>query len=72
MNNVGLMMPLRMVLVTEPPANITPKVSKIAAAINACFRVNALEPTEVPMALATSLAPMPQAMINPKVQASTK
>src|SRR5690606_34144470 len=35
----------------------------------ACLSVNTLEPTEVPMALETSLAPMPQAMNSPKTQA---
>ena len=34
----------------------------------ACATVNALAPTEVPMALATSLAPMPHAIKNPKIQ----
>ena len=36
----------------------------------ACLMVSAFEPTEVPMALATSLAPTPQAMKNPNIQAS--
>ena len=35
----------------------------------ACLMVSAREPTEVPMALATSLAPTPQAMKKPKRQA---
>jgi hypothetical protein len=55
-------MPLRMVFVTVPPASMAPPNSKIAATIIAPRRVSAPEPTEVPMALATSLAPMFQAM----------
>src|SRR5690606_17082119 len=35
----------------------------------ACLMVRAREPTEVPMALATSLAPTPQAMKKPNRQA---
>ena len=36
---------------------------------NAVLRVMAPEPTEVPNALATSLAPIPHAMIKPNTQA---
>ena len=39
------------------------------ATMIACLMVNAREPTEVPMALATSLAPTPQAMKKPNAQA---
>src|SRR5690606_3093390 len=38
----------------------------------ACLMVSAREPTDVPMALATSLAPTPQAMKKPNAQASTR
>ncbi len=58
----GSMIPLRMVLVTVPPAMKAPANSKMAAIRIACLTVMAPEPTEVPMALATSLAPMPQVM----------
>ena len=47
------------VVVTEAPAKYAPKNSKIAAMTNACVRVRALLPTEVPIAFATSLAPIP-------------
>jgi hypothetical protein len=56
------MMPLRMVDVTSPPARKAPRNSNTAAIRIACFTVMARAPTEVAMALATSLAPMPQAM----------
>ena len=35
----------------------------------ACFRVIALLPTEVPIAFATSLAPIPYAIKNPTIDA---
>jgi hypothetical protein len=38
--------------------------------ITACFIVNALEPTEVAIALATSFAPIPQAIKSPKQPAN--
>jgi hypothetical protein len=63
------MMPFRMVVVTWPPARNAPANSNIAAITMACFMVIALEPTDVPIALATSLAPMPQVMKNPKAMA---
>ncbi len=56
------MIPLRMVLVTWPPARKAPENSKIAAMMIALRTVMAPDPTEVPMALATSLAPTPQVM----------
>ncbi len=62
-------MPLRIVLVTSPPARKAPENSKITAMMIACLIVIAREPTEVPMALATSLAPTPQAMKKPKAAA---
>ena len=63
-------MPLRIVDVTCPPARKAPVNSKIAAMITACFIVNALEPTEVAIAFATSFAPIPQAINNPKLAAN--
>ena len=54
--------PLRIVEVTSPPARKAPRNSKIAAIMIACLTVIALEPTDVAIAFATSLAPMPQAM----------
>ncbi len=56
------MIPLRMVLVTCPPARKAPENSKTAAMMTACRTEIAPEPTDVPMALATSFAPMPQHM----------
>ena len=57
-----LRMPFRTVSVTASPAKKAPQNSNTAAMMTACLRVSALEPTEVPMALATSFAPMFQAM----------
>ena len=54
--------PLRTVLVTASPAKKAPANSKIAAIMTACLRVSARDPTEVPIAFATSFAPMFQAM----------
>jgi len=64
-------MPLRMVDVTSPPASTAPRNSNTAATSIACLIVSALEPTEVAIALATSLAPMPQAMNRPNKAART-
>ena len=64
------MIPLRIVFVTSPPASTAPENSNTAAMISACLIVMAREPTEVAIALATSLAPMPQAMNRPKAAAS--
>jgi hypothetical protein len=47
------------VLVTAPPRVTAPVNSKIAAMTTALHNFKVLEPTEVPKALATSLAPMP-------------
>ena len=63
-------MPLRTVAVTSPPANTAPANSKITAIMTACLNVIAPEPTEVPIALATSLAPIPQAINRPKPMAN--
>ena len=48
-----------------------PANSKIAAIMIAVLIVMAPDPTDVPMALATSLAPMPQVMKTPKTIANT-
>jgi len=55
-------MPFRTVSVTASPAKNAPQNSKIAAIMTAYLSVNARLPTEVPIALATSLAPMFHAM----------
>ena len=55
-------MPLRIVDVTSPPARNAPRNSNIAAIIIACLIVIARDPTDVAMAFATSLAPIPQAI----------
>jgi hypothetical protein len=60
---------LRIVDVTSPPARNAPKNSKIEARITALVIVNALLPTEVPIAFATSLAPIPHAMKSPAMHA---
>ena len=65
------MIPLRMVAVTSPPARKAPANSKMAAMMTECLMVRALEPTDVAMALATSFAPMPQAMNMPNSAART-
>ena len=54
--------PFLTVSVTASPAKKAPQNSNTAAIITACLNVKALEPTEVPIALATSLAPMFHAM----------
>ena len=66
------MMPLRTVSVTSPPARAAPANSKTIAMRMACLMVIARAPTEVPMALATSLAPTPQAMKKPKITAAAR
>ncbi len=55
-------MPFRTVSVTASPAKNAPANSNMAAMITACLSVRALDPTDVPIALATSLAPMFHAM----------
>jgi hypothetical protein len=55
-------MPLRTVSVTWPPARMAPPNSKMPAIRTAPPIVIAPEPRLVPMALATSFAPMAQAM----------
>jgi hypothetical protein len=59
---LGSMIPLRMVEVTWPPAIAAPANSKMPAMMIAVVTVMAPDPTDVPMTLATSLAPMPQVM----------
>ena len=54
--------PLRTVSVTCPPAKNAPANSKIAATRIAPQTVRAPDPTLVPIALATSLAPIAQAI----------
>ena len=54
--------PFLTVSVTASPAKKAPANSKIAAIITACFNVSAREPTEVPIAFATSFAPIFHAM----------
>ena len=61
----GDTIPFLIVEVTSPPAKYAPRNSKIAAIKIACLKVMALLPTDVPIALATSLAPMPNAIKNP-------
>ena len=65
-------MPFLIVEVTSPPARKAPRNSNTAAIITACLRVKALLPTDVPIALATSLAPIPQAAKKPNTQAIAK
>src|SRR6056297_959635 len=69
-NRLASTMPLRMVEVTPPPASTAPENSKMAAMITACRIVIDLDPTAGAMALATSLAPIPQAMNSPNSAAS--
>ena len=57
--------PLRMVLVTSPPAMTAPLTSKMAATTSACLMVRVPAPTLVPKELATSLPPMLNAMNTP-------
>jgi hypothetical protein len=55
-----LAIPPAMVLVTAAPSPIAPENSNTAAITVACRKVRAPDPTEVPKALATSLAPVVQ------------
>ena len=50
--------PFLTVSVTASPAKNAPQNSNIAAIITACLRVSARDPTEVPIAFATSFAPI--------------
>ena len=61
----GSTIPFRIVEVTSPPAKYAPRNSNIAAINIACVNVIALLPTDVPIALATSFAPMPNAIKKP-------
>ena len=62
--------PLRTVSVTASPAKKAPQNSKTAAMMMALRSVNAPLPTLVPMALATSLAPIFHAMYAATAMAS--
>ena len=62
---LGSTIPFLIVDVTSPPARYAPRNSNMAAIKTACFKVIALLPTDVPIALATSLAPIPNAMKKP-------
>src|SRR3990170_4978612 len=68
-NSAELTMPWRIVAVTSPPARNAPANSNTAAMTIACLIVTAPEPTDVPIAFATSFAPIPQAMNKPNRQA---
>ena len=58
-------------MVLATPASTAPRNSNTAATTMACLIVSALDPTDVAIALATSLAPMPQAMNRPNSAART-
>eukprot|EP00343_Euplotes_focardii_P009668 CAMPEP_0205828416 /NCGR_PEP_ID=MMETSP0206-20130828/35046_1 /ASSEMBLY_ACC=CAM_ASM_000279 /TAXON_ID=36767 /ORGANISM="Euplotes focardii, Strain TN1" /LENGTH=81 /DNA_ID=CAMNT_0053130213 /DNA_START=145 /DNA_END=387 /DNA_ORIENTATION=- len=58
------MMPLLIVLATDPPVS-APRNSNTAPTTMAWLTVKALDPTLVPRALDTSWAPMAQAMAKP-------
>ena len=72
MNSSGSITPFLIVWVTPPPAKKAPKNSKIAAMSTAWEIVNTLLPTEVPIALATSLAPTPYAVKKPSIAAEKR
>ena len=58
-NGAASIIPLRIVDVTSPPARYAPANSNTIAMMIACLIVSAFEPTDVPIALATSFAPIP-------------
>ena len=60
---------LRTVDVTSPPAIMAPANSNTPAITNATVMVIAPEPTAGPIALATSLAPMPHVIKSPNINA---
>ena len=64
------MIPFLIVLVTLTPAIKAPENSKTAAMIIAYLMLIAPDPTDVPIALATSFAPIPQVMQRPSTIAS--
>ena len=68
----GSTIPFLMVDVTSPPARKAPRNSNIAAIIIACLMVIALLPTDVPIELATSFAPIPNAIKKPIKPAMSK
>lgn len=55
----------------ELPRETAPQISKIVEQMQACLSVKTLDPTEVPKALAQSLAPTPndnkKAITNPTI-----
>ena len=53
------------------PSKTAPAVSQIEARMHACLNVRTFEPTDVPKALATSLAPMPRQRINARKNPTT-
>ena len=59
-----------MVFVTLPLARTAPKASKIAAIIIAVLIDRIPEPTEIPIAFATSLAPIAHAIKKPITEAT--
>ena len=71
-NNNGSRIPFRTVDVTSPPAKNAPENSNIHAIKIAVLNVIAPDPTEVPIALATSFAPIPHAIINPAIAVSIR
>eukprot|EP00592_Proboscia_alata_P004593 CAMPEP_0194369828 /NCGR_PEP_ID=MMETSP0174-20130528/18186_1 /TAXON_ID=216777 /ORGANISM="Proboscia alata, Strain PI-D3" /LENGTH=77 /DNA_ID=CAMNT_0039147009 /DNA_START=12 /DNA_END=245 /DNA_ORIENTATION=- len=60
----------RIVDVTDAPRSMAPKNSQIAAIITACFRLRDLADTDVAKAFATLLAPIPKAIMKPKIPAA--
>jgi len=62
---MGSTMPLRIVFVTSEPTSTAPANSQMPATITAWRRLMDPEPTTGPIELATSLAPMVQAMYRP-------
>ena len=66
-NSIGSIIPLFMVSVTSPPAKYAPANSNTIAIIIACLAVIVPDPTDVPIAFDTSLAPIPNAINKPKI-----
>lgn len=61
-NSAVSIMPLLTVSVTLGPISTAPANSRMPARMIALSSVSAPDPTDVPMAFATSFAPMPHAM----------
>ncbi len=66
----GSIIPLEIVPTTSPPANSAPALSKTAAIIKAPVMDRAFEPTAGPTLLATSLAPIFNAIYAPTAVAA--